>query len=170
MDPGETIKQAVEREVYEETGVKTIFQGIIGLRETLEARYAATDLYLVCLVTVPGEDNAQTINIIDQREIFQAKWIPLSGLTHNNADAEHRMFPNAWKFVSLLNQRLVLAKEHKLPLSLCLGTGAVEEQGCLSGAELMKQVTMTHEVFAPAKGKPYMYYISEPIKFTPGKL
>lgn len=53
MDPGETIKEAVEREVLEETGVKTHFQGIIGLRETLDARYSASDLYIVCLMTCP---------------------------------------------------------------------------------------------------------------------
>ena len=39
MDPGETIKISVEREVLEETGVKTIFQGILGLREILDFRY-----------------------------------------------------------------------------------------------------------------------------------
>ena len=33
MDPGETIRQAVEREVMEETGVKAEFQGILALRE-----------------------------------------------------------------------------------------------------------------------------------------
>ena len=33
MDPGETIWQALEREVFEETGVKAKFEGIIGLRE-----------------------------------------------------------------------------------------------------------------------------------------
>lgn len=57
MDPGETIKQAVEREVFEETGVRTEFQGIIGMRETLDARYSATDIYLVCLVTCPDSQS-----------------------------------------------------------------------------------------------------------------
>ena len=50
MDPGETIKQASEREVYEETGIKTTFQGILGLRETLDARYSAADLYFVSIM------------------------------------------------------------------------------------------------------------------------
>ncbi len=51
MDPKETIREAVEREVFEETGVKTTFSGIIGLREILEARYSTTDFYIVCLLT-----------------------------------------------------------------------------------------------------------------------
>jgi ADP-ribose pyrophosphatase YjhB (NUDIX family) len=50
MDPGETIKKAVEREVMEETGVKTSFLGILGLREMLDTRYSAADLYIVCIM------------------------------------------------------------------------------------------------------------------------
>jgi 8-oxo-dGTP diphosphatase len=57
MDPGETIKQAAEREVFEETGVKTVFQGILGLRE-MDAKYTTTDFYIVCLLTVPDECDA----------------------------------------------------------------------------------------------------------------
>jgi 8-oxo-dGTP pyrophosphatase MutT (NUDIX family) len=36
MDPKETIKEAVIREVYEETGVCAKFEGILGFREMLE--------------------------------------------------------------------------------------------------------------------------------------
>lgn len=165
MDPGETIKQAVEREVLEETGVRTHFEGIIGLRETLDARYSATDLYLVCLLTVP--DDAQAINIIDQREIFQAKWVPMGELLHNEADAKYRMFPNAWKFIGLLSQRLQQAKEKRLPLAMC----CQESGDCsdLSATQLMKQTTLTLEEFTPSsgKGKPWVYYIAEPLKFDP---
>ena len=44
MDPGETIKIAAEREVLEETGIKTEFQGILGMREMLDFRYSASDI------------------------------------------------------------------------------------------------------------------------------
>jgi hypothetical protein len=33
-------------------------------------RYTATDFYMVCLMSVEATEEAQAINIIDQREIF----------------------------------------------------------------------------------------------------
>ena len=35
MDPGETIKESAEREVFEETGIKSDFIGLLGIRELL---------------------------------------------------------------------------------------------------------------------------------------
>lgn len=143
MDPGETICQAVEREVFEETGVKTKFSGIIGLREILEARYSTTDFYIVCLVTCQEEDRA--IKVIDEREIFQAKWVPLSALSSNSEDATYRMFPNAYKFIKLLHDKVALNP----------GTTA---------ADLLKQSTLTHDQIPQAKGKPWGFYISESLR------
>ena len=143
MDPGETICQAVEREVYEETGVKTKYSGIIGLREILEARYSTTDFYIVCLVTCQEDD--RTVQVIDEREIFQAKWIPLSALSSNGEDAPYRMFPNAYKFIKLLHDRVALNP----------GTTA---------ADLLRQATMTHDELPAAKGKPWAFYISETLR------
>lgn len=111
MDPGETIRQAVEREVMEETGIQSNFLGIIGLRETLEARYSASDLYLVCLMECSLGSSTE-INIIDKREVFQAKWVPLEELfTNTEGECKYRLFPNAWKFMSCLNKRFQLYKE-----------------------------------------------------------
>lgn len=108
MDPGETIVQAVEREVYEETGVRTHFEGIIGFREMLDARYTASDFYFVCLMTL---SESESINIIDKREIFEARWVPLSELTSNEEGVtKYRMFPNAWKFMSSLQFRINQSK------------------------------------------------------------
>jgi ADP-ribose pyrophosphatase YjhB (NUDIX family) len=50
MDPGETIKEASEREVFEETGIKCDFVGLLGIRELLQFKYGCTDLYIVCLL------------------------------------------------------------------------------------------------------------------------
>ncbi len=99
MDPGETISQAAEREVLEETGIKTKFQGIMGMREIMDAKYGAADFYIVCLMHC-SEDNL--INIIDKREVIEAKWVPMSELTNNDEGAQYRMFPNAWRFINLL--------------------------------------------------------------------
>jgi ADP-ribose pyrophosphatase YjhB (NUDIX family) len=151
MDPGETIKQAAEREVLEETGVKTQFQGILGIREMLKARYNASDLYVVCLMHCNDENLA--INIIDKREVIEAKWVPLAELTSNDEGAKYRMFPNAYRFIKLLHQRLMANK----PL--------VDDS--LSATDLMKHVTLTHEEAVPTSGpkdKPWNYYIGEALK------
>ncbi len=65
MDPGETIEQAVKREVIEETGVMTEFKGIIGFREQLMYKNGASDLYMVCLL-VPADEDKIDIQIIDK--------------------------------------------------------------------------------------------------------
>ena len=50
VDKGETIKQGVEREVMEETGVKGVFQGILAMREQMDYKYGAADFYIVCVL------------------------------------------------------------------------------------------------------------------------
>jgi ADP-ribose pyrophosphatase YjhB (NUDIX family) len=108
MDPGETVKQAVEREVLEETGVRTNFEGILGFREILDARHSATDFYIVCVVSSLSDE----IDIIDKREVFQAKWVPLSELSSNTeGEAKYKMFPNAYRFISLLHHRYMKQQE-----------------------------------------------------------
>ena len=103
MDPKETISQAVEREVFEETGVKAKFYGLLGLREQLKFRYDSTDFYIVCLLLV-NDDEAQEIDIKDKREVSGAQWVPLADLTSNGEAAKYRMFPNAYMFISGLNK------------------------------------------------------------------
>lgn len=99
MDPGETIKQACEREVMEETGVKTQFVGIVGMREQLQFRYGATDFYIVCLMSVKAGEEDQKINIIDKREVFAAQWVPLAELSSNSETSNFKMFQNAYMFI-----------------------------------------------------------------------
>jgi len=74
VDPGETIKDALIREVYEETGVKVLFEGILGLREQLEYRNGAADIYIVCLMKPDASagDQGVTVNIQDKIEISSA--------------------------------------------------------------------------------------------------
>ena len=107
MDPGETIKIAAEREVLEETGIKTQFQGILGMREMLDFRYSASDIYIVCLMHCTCSED-QEINIIDKREVIEAKWIPLADLSSNEeGKAKYRMFSNAYKFISSVYARFM---------------------------------------------------------------
>ena len=98
MDPLESIAQAAEREVLEETGVKAEFLCMMGLRETCNYRYDASDLYFGCILLSKESDN---IDIQDTREVKNAKWIQLSAITHNN-DAEsapYPLFPGAYAYM-----------------------------------------------------------------------
>lgn len=96
MDPGETLKEASEREVYEETGIKTQFIGLLSLRELLQFRYGATDFYIVSLMK-PTE--GCDINILDKREVAAAEWVHISELSHNDEGAKYKLFPNAHHFL-----------------------------------------------------------------------
>lgn len=59
VETGESIQDAVMREVFEETGVKTKFSSILGFRELLGYKFGQADLYFVCMLTAEDE----TINI-----------------------------------------------------------------------------------------------------------
>ena len=61
VEAGESIEQAVVREVWEETGVKAKFTSILGFRELLQYQWGQQDLYFACLLQT--EDNNETINI-----------------------------------------------------------------------------------------------------------
>jgi hypothetical protein len=91
--------------------------------------------------------------------------VPLNELYSNGDDAKYKMYPNAYRFIGLLSKRLALAKEKKLPHPSCLGNDSSEMNAC----QLMKQVTVTHDVMKSVSGlhKPVIYYISEPLKYTP---
>jgi len=122
------------------------------MREMLNARYSASDIYIVCLMHC-AEDGFD-IKIIDKREVIEAKWVPLSELSSNDEGAKYRMFPNAYRFISLLHRRLA-------------SNQSTITDGTATATELMKQVTLTHEEAVPTTGpkdKPWGYYISEELK------
>ena len=100
MDRDETLRDGVEREVLEETGVKGTFQGILAMREQLDYKYGAADVYVVCVL----KPNSIGVNIQDTGEIFNAKWIPLSEITTNDDNSKYKLFPNAFQFVQLLKK------------------------------------------------------------------
>lgn len=55
VDSGESIKEAVQREVLEETGVKAEFQGMLAMREQMDYKYGAADFYIVCVMSPVDE-------------------------------------------------------------------------------------------------------------------
>ena len=70
MDANETLSEAVVREVFEETGIKTEFEGVLGCSEFLNTKFDKNDLYFMCLVR-PTTFN---INACD-KEIEECKWM-----------------------------------------------------------------------------------------------
>jgi 8-oxo-dGTP diphosphatase len=69
MNPQERLADAVVREVKEETGVVAKFAGFLGVRETLNYKYNASDFYFCAVLTV---DTTQGIAIEDTNEVKTA--------------------------------------------------------------------------------------------------
>jgi 8-oxo-dGTP pyrophosphatase MutT (NUDIX family) len=81
IELGESVEEAVIREVLEETGVVTEFIGLLGLASTHPYRFGKSNIYMVCRLTPLSSD----IAIQDTDEIEDAKWInPADFLTDPN--------------------------------------------------------------------------------------
>jgi len=71
VDQGEFIPEAVEREIFEETGIKTKFQSLVAFREKKRHLFGQPDIYFLALCKpLTFEINA------DPQEIKKAKWMP----------------------------------------------------------------------------------------------
>lgn len=60
------------REVFEETGVKTKYVGLLGFRLLSPVKFGCDDIYFACLL----EAESKEINI-DKDEISESKWVKL---------------------------------------------------------------------------------------------
>lgn len=74
LEQGESIEEAVVREVLEETGVTTRFDAVLGLRARHPVQFDKSNLYIVCRL-VPIDE---TIEITDTAEVAEARWMPVS--------------------------------------------------------------------------------------------
>jgi len=111
VDHGETVRQGVEREVLEETGIRGEFQGLLAMREQIDFKYGAADLYMVCILKPSAQ---QEVDIQDTQEVSAARWIPLSEITTNEDGCKYKLFSNAFQFVTLVRRWLKMTG--KLPL------------------------------------------------------
>lgn len=73
IDDSENISNALKREVYEETGIEVEFESIVSLGHFSPAQFGESNLYVVCRATALSKE----INIIDDEEIMDAKWIDI---------------------------------------------------------------------------------------------
>jgi ADP-ribose pyrophosphatase YjhB (NUDIX family) len=72
LEPGEHIADAVVREVFEETGIKSEFMSLNCFRHWHGYRYGMSDIYFVCRLKPLSSEIT-----IETSEISEAHWMPL---------------------------------------------------------------------------------------------
>ena len=73
IDDDENISTAAVREVKEETGIDVEFSSIIALGHFKPLQFGESNLYVGCT----AQANSREINIIDDYEIIEARWMDL---------------------------------------------------------------------------------------------
>ena len=71
IDRNESIKNALKREVYEETGIHIAFESIMNIGHFTDGQFGESNLYIVCTAKALSTD----ISIRDSSEIMEAKWM-----------------------------------------------------------------------------------------------
>jgi len=71
IDKNESIKDALRREVLEETGVSVEFESIVNIGHFRNGQFGESNLYIVCTAKAFTND----ISINDSSEIVEARWI-----------------------------------------------------------------------------------------------
>lgn len=99
LEEGEHFADGAVREVYEETGVRAEFQGLLSLRHHHRGQFGASNIYAVCRLR-PLEFKLN----IDESEIGDAAWIPVEDYIASDE-------------VGLYNKRVVQAALSAEPLS-----------------------------------------------------
>ena len=74
VEHADILSEAVEREVYEETGIKTKLIKMVSVLNSYPYRFNKSNMYIVFQL----EALSSEINIIDTHEIELALWLPLS--------------------------------------------------------------------------------------------
>ncbi|CAM4806978.1 unnamed protein product [Rotaria magnacalcarata] len=76
LDIGEPIECGVEREVFEETGIRAHFRGVLAFTYDKNFRFEHGDVYFVCLMSLDENEKDQKINF-DPLEIAACQWMSL---------------------------------------------------------------------------------------------
>jgi len=71
IDKNESLKSAVKREVYEETGINIEFESIVNIGHFRNGQFGESNLYIVCTAKALSKN----ITINDSSEIAEARWI-----------------------------------------------------------------------------------------------
>lgn len=71
LERGEHLADAAIREVFEETGIRTEFHGLVGMRHHHRGQFGASNIYAVCRLTPLNFDIR-----LDGDELEKALWMP----------------------------------------------------------------------------------------------
>lgn len=72
LEPGEHIEDGVIREVFEETGIETVFEGLVSFRHHHSGQFGTSNIYAVCKLRPLTREIK-----IDEEEIGLARWMPV---------------------------------------------------------------------------------------------
>lgn len=97
-EKGETIQQAVIREVKEETGLDISFEGILCCREMHPYLFNTSDIFFICLCKC---EDGQNIDILKGNELKECKWFDVQGIKDILEDKNFSTF-SATFFTSIL--------------------------------------------------------------------
>ena len=81
IENNETIKEALQREVYEETGINVEFEAIMSIGHFRNGQFGETNIYITCLAKALTE----YIMINDLSEIIEAKWINIEDFLNSES-------------------------------------------------------------------------------------
>lgn len=73
IDVHEDLSTGVEREIWEETGIKARFKSILAMRQMHDFRFGMGDLYFICWCTLV--DETKTVVSPQEEEIAECKWM-----------------------------------------------------------------------------------------------
>lgn len=103
LERGEHLADGVVREVFEETGIRTVFRGLLGMRHHHRGQFGASNIYAACRLEPLNFDIR-----LDGDELARALWVPAEDYL-----ARHGISP--------FNRRVVeaaLAADPLLPIKL----------------------------------------------------
>ncbi|HON52844.1 MAG TPA: NUDIX domain-containing protein [Bacteroidales bacterium] len=103
IEKGETIQQALQREVLEETGIDIQFESIVNIGHFIQGQFGESNLYIVCT----AKPLHNTISIQDTSEIVTAQWLAIHEFVES-------------PYVNTYNKQVVKAAVTNKDVKLCL--------------------------------------------------
>ena len=113
IDKRETIKNALIREVFEETGINIEFESIMNVGHFPNGQFGESNIYMVCTAKALSD----RINIKDTSEIIEAKWMDILDYIHSgNVNIYNKSVVNA-----VINNQFSKFKEQNIKLKVSGG-------------------------------------------------